>query len=245
MLSHAPDKVTAILDEAVSEALTFAAIEQPPVDAFQVARALGLAVLEDSGQRPRARLVRVADPRGGPSRPSIVLSAEPRGERRQWAVAHEIGEHLAGRCFEQLNWSVDDVPLDTRESLANQLARRLLLPSEWFARDAANDDWELPLLKQRYATASHELIAWRTLDLPEPAIVTVFDHGRVTWRRTNLAGRAPLMSAVEQAAWRFAHKQGAIYRTREHGARIVAWPIHELDWRREIVRCDTAAFEFP
>ena len=244
MISHAPDKVASILDETVSEALSIAEIEQPPIDAFQVAAALGMTVLEDGAQSPRARLVRVADPRGGLSRPSIVLSAEPRGERRQWAVAHEIGEHLVGWCFERLSLSPNDVPLDTRESLANQLARRLLLPSQWFARDAANDDCELPRLKRRYATASHELIARRTLDLPAPAIVTVFDHGRVTWRRTNFDVRAPRLSAVEQAAWRFAHEQGAIYRTREHGTRVVAWPIHEPGWRREIVRCDTTVFEF-
>jgi hypothetical protein len=52
------------------------------------------------------------------------------------------------------------------------------------------------------------------------------------------------LSVAEQAAWRFAHERGAIFRTRERGARIVAWPIHEPDWRREIVRCDCDADEF-
>ncbi|MGD9644568.1 MAG: ImmA/IrrE family metallo-endopeptidase [Pirellulales bacterium] len=244
MLSHAPEKVAAIVDDTVADALALAEISQPPVDAFQVARALGLAVLEDQTQRTRARLVRVAHPRGGLAQPSIVLGTEPRSERRQWAVAHEIGEQLAEWCFERLGWSVDDTPADTRESLANELARRLLLPSEWFARDVAREEFELPRLKRRYATASHELIARRTLDLPAPAIVTVFDQGRITWRRANFDGRTPRLSAVEQAAWRFAHQQGAIYRAREHGARVVAWPIHEPGWQREIVRCDVSVEEF-
>ena len=244
MLSHAPDEVAAILDELVAEVLAIAEIEAPPVDAFEVAQALGMAILEDARQQPRARLVRVAHPRGGLARPSIVLGVEPRSERRQWAVSHEIGEQLAERCFAQLGWSADEGPAAARESLANQVARRLLLPSEWFAEDVSAEDWELPRLKKLYATASHELIARRMLDLPAPAVITVFDHGRITWRRGSSDGRMPSLSVAEHAAWRFAHERGAIFRTRERGARIVAWPIHEPDWRREIVRCDWEADEF-
>ena len=60
-----------------------------------------------------------------------------RGPRRlQWAIAHELGEQRAAESCSQLG--ID--PLAARallESIANQLANRLLLPSDWFAADAA------------------------------------------------------------------------------------------------------------
>ena len=42
--------------------------------------------------------------RGG-SRATILLRPEPRHERRHWAVAHEIGEHVAHRVF--AGWGAD------------------------------------------------------------------------------------------------------------------------------------------
>ena len=39
--------------------------------------------------------------------------------------------------------------------------------------------------KQRYATASHELIARRMLDFEPWIVITIFDNGRLTFRRSN------------------------------------------------------------
>ena len=64
------------------------------------------------------------------------------------------------------------------ESLANLFAYRLLVPSCWFAIDAKTMDYDLLALKKRYATSSHEVLAWRFLDLPEPCIITIIDDDR-------------------------------------------------------------------
>ena len=60
----------------------------------------------------------------------------------------------------------------TGESLANLFAYRLLVPTCWFVQDAKMLDYDLLALKQRYSTSSHEVLAWRFLDLAEPCIVT-------------------------------------------------------------------------
>ena len=113
------------------------------------------------------------------------MRPEPRLERRQWAVAHEIGEHVAYRVF--LQWGVD--PRETapkaREAVANNLAGRLLLPTAWFAADGAACGWDLLALKARYRTASHELIARRMLECRPPVIISIFDHRRISFRRSN------------------------------------------------------------
>ena len=137
---------------------------------------------------------------------SILLRPEPRLERQQWAVAHEIGEHAACRVFAQ--WGVD--PRETgrgaREAVANALAGRLLLPTAWFAADAAATRLGPVGLKARYATASHELIARRMLECPPPVIVTFSTIGAISFRRSNLPGRVPPPSAAEMACWRDVHR---------------------------------------
>ena len=78
------------------------------------------------------------------------MRPEPRLERQQWAVAHEIGEHVAYHVF--AHWGVDprEAAPNARETVANNLAGRLLLPTAWFAADAAACGWDLMALKARY-----------------------------------------------------------------------------------------------
>ena len=68
---------------------------------------------------------------------TILLRSDPRAERRQWALAHEIGEHAAHRVFLRLGVDFREVTANEREALANSMAGRLLLPTRWFAKEAA------------------------------------------------------------------------------------------------------------
>ena len=105
------------LADSVEELLEEMGIERPPVDARLIARKLGMEVRLHRDQQTRGRLVHRRQP-------TIVLRPEPREERHQWIIAHEIGEHLMPR----LHWSSDaeDVePLldhETRERTANRFA---------------------------------------------------------------------------------------------------------------------------
>jgi hypothetical protein len=175
---------------------------------------------------------------------TIVVGAEERPEREQWAIAHEIGESVAYRVFERLGVSFDEALPTARELVANRLASALLLPRHWFFADGREFEWDLFALKDRYETASHELIARRMLEMRPPIVITVCDRSRVTWRRSNVSARPPAMLPDETAVWKDAHQTGLPSWDRldaETGLESVhCWPVHEPDWKREILRSEIA-----
>jgi Zn-dependent peptidase ImmA (M78 family) len=249
MLSEIPaDEFAAALDACAADVLWEAGVQEPPVDATVFAERIGLIITRDDATACRGRLVQLADPRGGSvGQGTIVVGPAERPERLQWAVAHEIGESIAYRVFAALGLRPDDAPENAREQVANHLASCILLPRNWFAADGPPLDWDLAALKQRYTSASHELIARRMLEMPPPIVITLCDLGRVRWRRGNLTARPPRLLPEEAAVWRTAHESGeaasAILDPATTGLESVhAWPIHEVDWKREILRSAVAEF---
>ena len=249
MLAEIPcEEIALALDDVAEAILCDAGVAGPPIDAFALATRLGIAVASDDRQAGRARYVRLRDRTGSGPRPAILLRTDPRREREHWAVAHEIGEHAAHRVFRQLGVDVGETP-SARESAANDLAARLLLPGMWFHPDARDCGWHLLALKQRYATASHELIARRMLDMEPAVVISVFDHGGLTFRRGNLFGPAPPLTNEERDCQRRAHSTRAPCTATGLGRSVEAWPVHEPGWRREILRmevdeyCDLPAGE--
>jgi hypothetical protein len=229
------EELVASLDAVIDSMLYKAEIRRPPIDAFAVAGALRLTVASDNRQLGRARFVRLraADVS---QHGAILVRPDPRPERTQWAVAHEIGESRVEEVFTRLSVDPHEVVDRTREQLANQLANRLLMPSRWFERDALRLDWDLLKLKARYATASHELIARRMLEFTPAVIITVFDDNRVTWRQGNTSGRVPPLAPAERACQQRVAATGEPHREATSMGTIQAWPIHEPGWQREILR---------
>ncbi|MCA9236163.1 MAG: ImmA/IrrE family metallo-endopeptidase [Planctomycetales bacterium] len=242
MLAEIPaEQFQFALEAAAAEVLRDAQVESPPVDCFVLAERLGLTVARDGWGVGRGRFVRVAA--GSRPRPTILLGDDPRPERLQWALAHEIGESVAWRVFRRLAADPRDAGDAAREGIANRLAGSLLLPREWLIDCGARCDWDLLELKTQFATASHELIARRMLEMPPPVIVTLFDQGAPVWRRSNALPRAPRLSDAEWAAWRTAHHSARPARAQncecmEGIADVRAWPVHEPGWRREIIRTE-------
>jgi len=234
----AREEISAALDTVAGDVLAEVGLRGPPVDAFAVARSLGISVAMDDGQPGRARYVRLGGHRSAGPRAAILVNPDPRSEREHWAVAHEIGEHVAHRVFSMLGVDPRETFPNAREAVANQLAGRLLLPAEWFTADAADCDWDLIELKSRYRTASHEQIARRMLQCTPAVIVTIFDHGEVTLRRSNLPGRVPVASRLEMQCWRAVHHSGRAQRTYDGHRTIRGWPVHEPGWKREILRTE-------
>jgi Zn-dependent peptidase ImmA (M78 family) len=232
------DELAAGLDRVVEEVLAEAGVRHPPVDALSMAQTLGLVIAVDDRQEGRARYVRLADRWAARSRATILLRPEPRFERRQWAVAHEIGEHVAQRVFAQ--WGADprETAANAREHVANWLAGRLLLPTRWFAADADACRWDLLTLKCRYRTASHELIARRMLECRPAVVISIFDQQRLSFRRSNVSGRVPPPSRAEIECWNRVHERCHPLQTRQGPSLVQGWPIHEEGWQREILRME-------
>ncbi len=211
------------VDREVRDVLERAKFSEPPVDAFRTAAALGVVVARDESSTTRARTKRLA------GRSVVYLRPDDRPERLQWALAHELGEIKAPRLLSRL-----DEPDDgARERLANLFATRLLLPTSEFEQAVADRGRDLPGLKRRFDTASHELVARRLLDLAAPCTVTVFDNGRLTLRRSN-RGRSSLQPAERRVLQRVRETREAV-RERVLGGELACWPVVEPGWQRELL----------
>ncbi|TWT67597.1 hypothetical protein Pla123a_41530 [Posidoniimonas polymericola] len=233
------DEVLAAVEMVAREVLWEAGVDAPPVDAIDVARRLGCRVVAVAGHEGRASRVALSGLRVGGD--VIRLRADDRPERRQWSVAHELGELLAGRVYQRLALEPADTHDSAREEIANQFASSLLLPRRWFLPQASRLDWSIAGLKSEFATASHELIARRVLALyTGPIAVTVVDNGSQTWRR-GCRWRPPPPCHAELEAWKTAFDSGqpvVSYCRADKVRRVRAWPVHEPDWKREILLTD-------
>lgn len=239
------EEFAAAIDACAAELLWEAGVVEPPIDALAVAEGLRLVVTRDYAMPYRGRFVRLAEHEGkGGGQGTIVVGTAERPEREQWAVAHEIGESVAYRVFERLGVAFDESLPMAREQVANRLANAILLPRRWFARDGRECGWDLLALKERFSTASHELIARRMLDMRPGIVVTVCDCGQITWRRCNVTARPPSLLAEERAAWRLCHRTGLttdeIIDAETGLERVRAWAVHEPEWKREILRSEIA-----
>lgn len=225
------EEYVALVDRFVEELLHEAGITAPPVDAIALAqRHLGMLVCLDRRQPQRGRAQRV----GG--RKQIYLRPEPREERHQWTVAHEIGEHLKATLLRRLGIEPGGTRAMTGESLANLLAHRLLVPTCWFAEDAPALAYDITELKKRYRTASHEVVAWRLLDLPEPCVITIVDNDHVSRRRSNAWRVRRELEPPERACQQYVHEYSRPKTVQADGWTVYGWPVHQPDWKREILR---------
>lgn len=244
MFSDVPrEEINLALDAVAEQLLWESGVCEPPVDAFFVALRLGLVVTQDQSQAGRARIVRVASELGLAEQPTIVLGDDKRFERRQFAVAHELGEFAAVRVFDKLGLQPQHLPLTAREHVANQLAGRLLAPQRWLKKLGIANDWDLALLKDIFWTASHELLARRMLDMSCPIVMTLLDEGQMVWRRSNFRSGQIAMLDAEHDAWRESHhlsvtSQRELQADHAGQVSIRCWAIHELDWHREIMRTE-------
>jgi Zn-dependent peptidase ImmA (M78 family) len=225
------EDVLSVIDRSVSELLDQARVEAPPVDALLLAqRHLGMEVCLDRGQRQRGRAQRAAGKR------QIYLRPEPNEERHQWTVAHEIGEHLKANILQRLGVEGGQLQVMAGESLANLFAYHLLVPAVWFTGDAPAAGYDVLELKKEYRTASHEVIAWRLLDLPEPCVVTIVDNESVYRRRSNAWRVRRELEPVEQECQKYVNHYSRPRIVQRDGWTVHGWPVHKADWKREILR---------
>lgn len=228
------EEFSAALDACAIELLAEADVEVP-IDAAVVARKLELQVALSAEQHERGRFMRLHNRRGKPQG-SIVLRPEDRPERLQWSLAHEIGEATAHRVFDALGVRPAEAPAGAREAIANMLAARILLPRDPFHVAATAAQWDLFSLKQTFTTASHELIARRMLDFEPATAITIWDNGRRIFRRANVGRRAPPITQRERRCRERAHTTGTVVVEEAASVTLHVWPIHEPQWKREILR---------
>lgn len=232
LFRHTDAGLESALDAAIMELLAAAGYAAPPVDALTLAREhFQLTICQDCRLRTRGRAQRVL------GSGHIFIRPEPRPERLQWTVAHEIAEHMGPRLWQACGLADRDVGPMWAEKLANAFAQRLLVPTAWLQRAVRECGWDLLALKQRFRTASHEVLALRLLELPgSSGLITVLDQGQVTRRRGRPwpAPRWLLPGELRCQLW--IHEQAQPCRVQADGYEVWGWPIHESGWKREILR---------
>src|SRR6202022_2962247 len=111
------------------------------------------------------------------------------------------------------------------------------------AGDAPAMEYDVLELKRRYRTASHEVIAWRFLDLPESCIVTIVDNDHIHKRRSNAWPiRRRQLEEPEQQCQRRVNQTGQPHVIRAASWTVQGWPVHQADWKREILRSVEASY---
>ena len=225
------EEVAAVVDRIIGDLLAAASVDQPPVDAIRIAqRTLGITVCLDGGQQSRGRAQRSGRHR------QIYLRPEPIKERHQWTVAHEIGEHLKPTLLRALEIEPDQTGAMMGEALANLFASRLLVPQSWLSVDAPALHFDIAALRERYHSASHEVVGMRLLDLPAACIITIVDNGHVYRRRSNARTVTRMLEAPELLCQEYVHRFSRKYRVQEAGWMVHGWPVHQVDWKREVLR---------
>ncbi len=225
------EDVTRTIDAMVEELLDAARLSRPPVDAIALAQGqLGMVVVLDQRQPQRGRAQRAL------GKKQIYLRPEPREERHQWTVAHEIGEHLKSELLARLGIVPSEARAMAGESLANLFAYRLLVPTCWFCADVRTFEFDLLALKERYMTSSHEVLAWRFLDLAQPCVVTILDNEHISRRRSNAWPIKRALLPVEKLCWEQVTHHARPATMRDDEWTVQGWAVHELEWKREILR---------
>jgi hypothetical protein len=157
-------------------------------------------------------------------------------EEKQWVLAQAIGQHLQLTLLERLGIEPEGRRPLLGESLPRLLGSRLLVPGTWLRADARGAGYDLLALKQLYTTASHELIAWRLLDLDEPCVITIVDNDHVSRRRSNVYSVRKQLEEPERRCQQYVHRYSRPHLVRLDAWTVQGWPIHHPDWKREILR---------
>ena len=208
------------VDRAVRELLDDTGILEPPIDVARLVRHLGLC--------PDA-----APKRG---RAGVVAKGEESASSKAWLAAHAIGQHFRPDLVRELGLDPEQPRALSGESLPNVFADRLLVPTKWLTSLGREHGWDLVELERRFRPAGHELIAWRMLDLEEPVAITIVDNGQVTRRRSNAFRVSKVLSGPEERCRQMVNRYSRPHDLREEGWQVQGWPIHEVDWKREILR---------
>jgi hypothetical protein len=110
-----------------------------------------------------------------------------------------------------------------------------LLPTRWLPSAGMACGWDLFALKRRFTSASHELIVRRMLEFEPPIVVSIFDHGAISFRQGNRGGRLAL-TPLKRECWRTVHESGEFIERSGAGCTVRGWPVHEEGWKRELLR---------
>lgn len=237
MSDFSQDDLFDAIDVTVRDVLPRAGIEEPPVDALHVARAVfGFRVeYAEPGDEPPGRFGARPARRPGPN--TILVRPDQSDESQHAVAARAVAKHLLPGILTNLGIVPGTENKSAQTQLVGLIAPRLLLPTRWFAADARRADFDLLALKDRYPTAGFEMIALRLLDAADdPCVVAVVDDGVVAARRSNRFPATRKLTPAEQTCLDRVAEADEPARVRREGWTAWGWPTPGIPFRRIILR---------
>jgi len=214
------EEVLLVIDRSIDELLEEAGVACPPVDAVVLAKRH--PVLAETLEKRLSRAKATPD--------------EMDPDELQWIAATVVGDDAKPIILRHLGIDPADRRPLTGESLSSLYATRLLLPEACFPGDAAECAFDLLALKDRYRTASHERIAFRLLDLPEPCVITIVDNDEVYKRKSNAWRVSKELAAAEKKCQRYVSEHRKVGEARGGKWRVQGWPVPHSMWNRVVLR---------
>jgi hypothetical protein len=215
-----------LLDNLVQEFMAKASLHQPPIDADALINGKAWQLLElEAPSIPSKKTVQVFDPK----------EAGSSDVKKQWLAAQTLASSLQKEAkirWEKLNGNQTAFGI----SFINLIAQRILVPTHWLKSLALSLDYDLIELKRIFKTAAYEIIALRMLDLDNPCIITIVDNGHIFKRKSNCCNPPKTLSDTEAMVLNYVHENSRPKKVNDQGWQVAGWPVHQLDWRREILR---------
>jgi predicted transcriptional regulator len=221
-------------DRLVAGLLERAGVTEPPVDALRVAEDhLGIPVEfaepeEDERGRPR--------PAARRHTAGIVLSPHMTDEQQQSAAAHGIARTLLPDLLRKLDIVPGSESKQAAAHLRGLLVSRVLVPTRLLRAALRLCKYDVPALKEVFATASFETVALRLLDLDQPSVIAIVDDGVVAVRRGNQMAVTKKLTAAEQACADRVMEQDVPHMVRAEGWTAHGWPVPNRPFRRVLLR---------
>ena len=163
---------------------------------------------------------------------------EPSEEQKQWAAAQQIGQHLKDVLLERLGINPETARGLAGATLVNLFAPRLLLPADWFAADAAALDYDVFQLKERYPNCTHEItrlrLGWTCRS--HALFDFILDNDHIHRRRSNAWPVRRKLEPAEEQCQRYVNHYSRPRVVRVDNWTVQGWPVHSVDWKREILR---------
>jgi len=215
-----------LLDNLVQEFMVKASLHQPPVDADALLNAKAWQLLGLEAPSPHTKKpAQVFDPK----------ESESSDIKKQWLAAQTLASSLQKEA--KVRWEKsNDSQASQGVSFINLIAQRILVPTHWLKSLALSVDYDLLELKRIFKTPAYEIIALRMLDLENPCIITIVDNGHVFKRKSNCCNPSKTLSPTETMVLNYVHENSRAKKVNDQGWQVAGWPVHQLDWRREILR---------
>lgn len=215
-----------LLDNLVQEFMVIASLHQPPVDAEALLNAKAWQLLGLAAPLHHAKKnAQVFDPK----------ESESSEVKKQWLAAQTLASSLQKEA--KVRWEKsNDNQASQGISFINLIAQRILVPTHWLKSIALSVDYDLIELKRIFKTPAYEIIALRMLDLENPCIITIVDNGHIFKRKSNCCIPPKTLSHTEAMVLNYVHENSRPKKANDQGWQVSGWPVHQLDWRREILR---------